>query len=495
MAALAVPPGAFQERRLVKSFEELGKEYFGPQFSSDKVVEDLAKALATQFVSGTGALTDQPINLQNLDATMTSVLFEEQHLVLFNWLSKVPSAQPYYEWNRRRSYGGGRSAPGFREGGTPKGGVSKYQRFGVYNKYLGVRRGVTHQMTLTGQLGGTQVDPVAEENRNGTLELLEKIERWLMFGDSRILDENGNEVNYDGIIRQMEIQKPDNIIDLQGQPFSFEYIEEAAYKLYQEGKLRNFAGNVQAFMSPFVLSDLSKLKLQAERVMLGIEANRGPFVSGEPLRGYASNFGYVPFEPSVFFEEVDGSRPLKNTTDDPENGGPEPGAPDVPATVTATAGAANPAGSSKMTAGTYYYFASAFNDSGEGLTTASSAVTVAAGQQVTIEIARVTGATGYRIYRGTTSDYKEAGFIATIPQPSSGNAIHVDKNQRIPFTGYVAILERNPADLVIAQMTPLIKFPLAIVSTTIEFLLLLYHVLVVKAPERQVIFKNVGRLQ
>ncbi|AZF90224.1 MAG: hypothetical protein BPH100C_161 [Phage 5P_2] len=339
------------------------------------------------------------------------------------------------------------------------------------------------------------MDPVAEENRNGTLELLEKIERWLMFGDSRILDENGNEVNYDGIIRQMEIQKPDNIIDLQGQPFSFEYIEEAAYKLYQEGKLRNFAGNVQAFMSPFVLSDLSRLKLQAERVMLGIEANRGPFVSGEPLRGYASNFGYVPFEPSVFFEEVDGSRPLKNTTDDPENGGPEPGAPDVPATVTATAGAANPAGSSKMTAGTYYYFASAFNDSGEGLTTASSAVTVAAGQQVTIEIARVTGATGYRIYRGTTSDYKEAGFIATIPQPSSGNAIHVDKNQRIPFTGYVAILDRNPADLVIAQMTPLIKFPLAIVSTTIEFLLLLYHVLVVKAPERQVIFKNVGRLQ
>jgi hypothetical protein len=43
-------------------------------------------------------------------------------------------------------------------------------------------------------------------------------------------------------------------------------------------------------------------------------------------------------------------------------------------------------------------------------------------------------------------------------------------------------------------MSPLLKMPLAPVSTTFEYLLLLYHTLVLKAPERQFVFKNVGKL-
>ena len=64
----------------------------------------------------------------------------------------------------------------------------------------------------------------------------------------------------------------------------------------------------------------------------------------------------------------------------------------------------------------------------------------------------------------------------------------------MPDTNLAPLLCRNPADLVVAQMSPLLKMPLAPVSTTFEYLLLLYHTLVVKAPERQIIFKNVGLL-
>jgi hypothetical protein len=64
----------------------------------------------------------------------------------------------------------------------------------------------------------------------------------------------------------------------------------------------------------------------------------------------------------------------------------------------------------------------------------------------------------------------------------------------MPNTNIAPLICRNPADLCIAQMSPLLKMPLAPVSTTFEYLLLLYHTLVLKAPERQIIFKNVGAL-
>ena len=48
-------------------------------------------------------------------------------------------------------------------------------------------------------------------------------------------------------------------------------------------------------------------------------------------------------------------------------------------------------------------------------------------------------------------------------------------------------------DLCIAQMTPMIKMPLPQVGTTFPFLLLLYMVSVIKAPQRVVIYKNCGQ--
>jgi len=61
-------------------------------------------------------------------------------------------------------------------------------------------------------------------------------------------------------------------------------------------------------------------------------------------------------------------------------------------------------------------------------------------------------------------------------------------------TNIAPLICRNSADLCIAQMSPLLKMPLAPTSTTFEYLLLLYHTLVLKSPERQFIFKNVGAL-
>jgi hypothetical protein len=113
----------------------------------------------------------------------------------------------------------------------------------------------------------------------------------------------------------------------------------------------------------------------------------------------------------------------------------------------------------------------------------------------------VNGATGYRVYRtngGTTaSDINgvNSRWIADVPQPTSGNASYIDLNQVVPGAGWFVMIRPDVEDIAIAQMSPLIKFPLAVVSTTIEFIYMLYHTLAVKAPERHFVIKNIGRLQ
>lgn len=473
----------------VRSFDDLLREQFGPNATfeayASNVLDELFKAFGTGLPGApTGAGDASSLRLLNLDATMSSVLFTERHIKLFNWLPRVLSPNAYYEWNQRMRYGSGRGLMGFAEGGAPRGSTASYQRRGAYVKYLGVRRGVTHQLALAGQLGGYQLDPVAEEHRNGTLELLEKIERHLFFGDASIHNKDGVEVHYDGLLRQLRTLYPAHVIDKQGAPMAFEDFEQAAYELYQVGKLHSFE-NVTCFMSPFVLSDLSNLKLQAERKLLGATAEQ--YLPGVPLKGYNSNYGFMPFEPTIFFERVESNAPPATA---------DPGAPAAPAQPTVAA--ANDTTSKLALATTYYYVATAIGESGESLgspVSAAATTDAVTRQNLTVTIPRVTDTecVGYRLYRGSLADGSDARWVADIPQPPSGNATYVDRNQQIPGTGYVAILERSPENLVIAQLTPLLKFPLAVVSTTVEFLLLLYHTLVMKIGERQIIYVNVGR--
>jgi hypothetical protein len=477
--------------RLIKSFQQMGEEQFGSQFSSDQVVNDLAKALTLgSYPTTAGVQTNDagPLRLQNLDATLTSVLFTERHIKFWNTITKVPSIQPYYEWNRRRAYGSSRHAAGFAEGGTPKGSSSKYERNGAYTRFMGVRRGITHQLTMTGQLGGTQLDPVAEENRNGAMELLAIIERQVLYGDTNVLDQTGATVNYDGFIKQMKTTSgtgatgyAKHIVDKAGAPLDFTDIEEMGYSLFKNGLVMNF-DDLEFIMTPSILTDLSKMKFDMERKILG--ASVPNFVTGVPLAGHDTNFGRVNFNPSIFTERVDGDTPL--VTADP-NAPATPGAWDG-ATQTSQTG-------SKFTKATaVVYSIAAFNDSGESLpktqTTTNQSVAASGADLLTFPAAPTT-TTGWRVYRGTATNGSDAQWIADV---AVANATYQDLNTKIPGTGIAVLLNKNPETLAIAQMTPLVRFPLAITTTTIEWLLLLYHTLVLKAGERVYLFENVGRL-
>lgn len=470
-----------QLKPLTKSFVEIGRMY-DPMFSGNTIVDEIQKALTTGAISIPGSGDATALRLENLDAQMTEVLLTMAHFKMFNLLPRVTSKQPLFEWIRHTGYGTARRAPGFAEGGAPTGGESSWQRGNALNKYMGVKRGLSHQALITGQLGGMQIDPVASENRDGTRQLLEMIERWFVWGDKDIKDKNGVEVNYDGVYQQLLDTGPSSIIDKKGQPLEFSDLNEYGVRFVETGKLLDFS-MIRSFATPFVLQDLSDLKLQAERAMMQESAARG-YTTGTPLRGHMTQFGVIPFEPSILLEAVPNNAMLTSA---------EPGVVIAkPATTTAVP-ASNPA--SLMEAGTYYYGASAIADEGETDGRMSTAIAVAAGEGVLVTIARVTGATGYRLYRGTLPDGADAKWIATIPQPGSGDAEYEDLNQIRPGTGIMLIMNAAEEDNAIAQMSPLIKFPQPVQGTTLPFLLILYHVLVVKAWERVIFVKNIAKRQ
>ena len=472
----------------VLSYDEMLKSGGYPG-TADQRVEDLIKALSTTN-SGPGGIQSGPLMLQNLDPVMTEVLQTEKHLKLYNLLTKVPSAQPYYEYNVHKGFGAGRGAIGFRQGGAPTGGISTFKREGIYNKFLGRQGGVTHQMLITGQNGGAFEDPNVRENRDRTLELLVRLDRELVHGSKSILDENGEEVHFDGLLAAMLSVLPANVIDKQGAALTYDDLDDTSEDLVTNGKQASVDG-YNCIMSPHVSKGLN-LQYQSRNI---IRENKGDgkraadFVPGFKVPAYDGQFGTIEFDHSILLQEVDGAAP---------NAAAAAGAPASPAITTQPTAGTD--ATVHIPANTYYYSVAAFNDTDESLPTITNAVAVIDGKDVTIVVTRVSNATGYRIYRGLLADGSDHRWIAKVAQPASGNLTFVDDGSwrtvdanGKPSDGLAIIVKPDPKDICIAQMTPLVKMPLPQVGTTYPFLLLLYIVLVAKAPQRIRIYKNCGQ--
>jgi len=473
----------------VQSYDQMLKAG-GYNQTGDQIVDDLRKALQTNsgvaMANGNG-----PLMLENLDGVMTEVLITERHFKLYNLLPKVPSATPYYEYNVHKGFGSSRrGGAGFAQGGAPKGGTSNFKREGIYNKFLGTQGGVTHQMLITGQNGGAFEDPTVRENRDRTLELLEKVERELIFSKESILDESGNDVNADGLLAQLTEHFPQNVIDMQGAALTFDELDDAAEDFITSGKQASVDG-YQILMSPHVKKGLNKQFGSRDIVRFNKDMQTGnKFTPGTAIDKYDSEFGTFQFDHSILLQEVETGQPLFD--------GAPANTPGTPAVTTQPLAADDAAG--QHVPGTYYYSVAAFNDTGESMPVITEGVLVDdATTKVTTVITRTAGATGYRIYRGQLADGSDAKWIDKVAQPSAGNLTYIDKGEWHTVDAYgkaadglALVIKPDAKDICIAQMTPLIKMPLPQAGTTFPFLLLLYMVAVIKAGQRVKIYKNCG---
>jgi len=459
----------------------------------DQLMWRMQKALATGNISGFANGT--ALQLQNLDSVMSSALFQEDQLIKQRFFEHVGSINANYQWTRRNQYGTTRGVTGFVEGGIGPVGNASWARNQQPVSFFGVQRGTTVIANLAGALGGEFVDPVEEENYDGTLQLLSSVEHALSWGNANVTDAGGNIIMYNGFYQGLMAQTPVgskfpvNVIDLHGAPITFDVISQISVLAAKQyvATARDMAG----FLTPDSMQTLQLLKSQAERRDLS-NGEDGGFTAGTPIDGYNTNIGRLALYQDVFLQPFDGGTQPLTTAD---SGSPAPFA----LANTPSAAAAAPTGSQVSNwltndANTVYYTVSAFNAQGESLGyTLAAGTVVAAGQVVTVTIPNVAGAYGYRVYRGLLSSGADANWIGDCPRTSTTNATFVDDNRIMPGMDVAIFANKAPSNLAIAQMAPLIKLPLAIQNTTIPFGLLYLHTLAIKIPERQFMVINIGK--
>lgn len=487
---------AVAEKYLAKSFNQLAKSVLGNEWNArggidgymNQLSAPLAKALATSNVPGYADGTN--LLLQNLDSVMSSVLYTEDQLVKQRYIERVPSINPQYQWNRRNTFGTGRGAFGFAEGGMGPVGNASWSRNTEPVRFFGIQRGTTVIANIAGALGGMFDNPQEEEAYDGTMQLLGGVERSLTWGNSTILDDGGNDIFYDGLYRKLKATAPagkvfpKQIIDLHNKPMTFDVVAEIA-ALYANAYVTT-ARNISGFLTPDTLTTLQLMKSEAERN--DDMKNDGGFKAGTPIDGYRTQIGFIPFVQDVFLDPVDGGKQPLTTADK--------GAPTAPVTVTGAASAPTGAQVSNWLtsdAGTVYYTVAAFNAAGESLGFKTTGVAVAAGQVVTVTVTNVSGSYGYRVFRGTQANGSDAYWIGDVAATGTATALFLDDNSIMPNTDVSVFIERDPRNIVIAQMAPLLKLPLAVQNTTIPFGLLYLHTLAVKIVERQFMVVNIGK--
>ena len=443
-------------------------------------LEELNKALGTGTdgeAYGNGAYNDMSaIRPQSLDGTLKVVTAKMEHIKFWRSIGKKTAYNTVEEFNVLDSYGGD-SSPFFVEGGLPNEEDSNYIRQSQMVKFLGTTRVITHPATLVRNTVG---DMVAEETNHGTTWLLQQLERALYFGDSSL-----DPLAFDGVIAQVKnfvkgkSYENQHVIDLRGEVLDQDIMEDLATIIAD-----NYGNpNLQMHLTNQVHKDLSKLVRAQQRTGFGDSLN-----FGNPIEGYLANTGKISFLNNIFMKPQGAPKLVS-----------QKGAPAIPTLDGTTPIVAGADATSRMEAGTYYYFVSARNSAGESAPVATTSVTATDKQKVTIKINRVVSdpvARSYKVYRGLTDNPEHALFAFEIKDVGSGVTQEiVDRNFDIPGAE-TALLIDNDSDEVLAfkQLAPLMKLPLARISASERFMILLYGMIQVYNPRRMIVIKNIGKL-
>ena len=161
-----------------------------------------------------------------------------------------------------------------------------------------------------------------------------------------------------------------------------------------------------------------------------------------------------------------------------------------------TASGASPAdGASKFEtadAGTYSYRIAGVYIDGETQASTQEAIAVSAGDKVTTDITYAGSPLYFNIFRapvGTTTDHEFIGRVAPI---GSGSTHDIDFNAKRPGLGSAYLLMHDPDVLSFKQLGSMIKYDLAVTDTSYRWLQLLYGMIVIQAPRKNVIIDNIS---
>jgi hypothetical protein len=465
---------------------------------SQSDVEALNKAITAGY-GGAGKPTDLTyggvLQAESLEATLKSVTFDMKNLKMWPAISVDKAYNLFEQYNRLISYGSD-SAPYIGEGGAPIEEDSTYVRDGQKIVFFGTRRKVSHQMTLVRTTVG---DIVAQQAKEGTMHLLKNVEREMYWGHAHFLNRldgsndgsdaslPSNSIAMSGILKQLKKGDSDVLMrsgdfegygdaqsiaqDLGGNVIAQDDIERLAVIA-----LENFGAPSELHIEPAALSAFVKQFYPQFRSAPGLSGQ----TVGYDVSKMTTTAGAIDFKPNLFLRPRAGARALAVSALAPQVG------------ALAVAGS-NTGSGSALAAGTYQIKVTLVNDAGESIPVQASAATLLAGENITLTVTNMPANVKYiKAYisapGGAVGTEKFAGNFA-----NAGNTTYVLAGRKQAGLGEAFLLDMSAECMKFKQLAPLSKINFAIVTTALEFAIVMYGALFVYTPRFNCLFENVGK--
>ena len=435
------------------------------------------------------------IQTESLETTLKSVTFDMKNLKFWPAVNVDKAYNLFEQYNRLTSYGNDAS-PYMAEGGAPQESDSTYIRDGQRICFFGKRRKVSHQMTLVRTSVG---DVVAQQSKEGTMDLLKDIEREMYWGHAHFADVSGmqtgsvadlpaNSIAMNGLLQQL--LKGDNdsqqrsgdfegygafqsiVSDMGGVVLTQDDLEQKAVAI-----LENFGAPTELHFEPAVISAFVRQFYPQFRSAPGL-ANQ---TVGYDVNKVTTTAGALDFKPNLFLRPRGRVRGTAVNAQCPSVAG-----------LTLAGVAAGSGGN--LPAGSYHYAVTLVNDFGESapvVTTVAVGPCVAADKvTLTITGALPAGVKYVRVYRAANS---AAAATAQFVSNNKVGAAIVDGGWKMPGLGEGFLLDMGADTMKFKQLSPLSKINFAIVTTALEFAIVLYGALFVYAPRFNGVFRNCGK--
>ncbi len=460
-------------------------------------IEALNKAISAGY-GGAGKPTDLTyggvLQAESLETTLKSVTFDMKNLKMWPAISVDKAYNLFEQYNRLIAYGSD-SAPYIGEGGAPQEEDSTYVRDGQKIVFFGTRRRVSHQMTLVRVTVG---DIVAQQAKEGTMHLLKNVERELYWGHAHFQNQStgamsgadadlpSSSIAMSGLLKQLLKGDTDAQMisgdfngygttssigqDLAGAVMAQDDIEALAVIA-----LENFGSPSELHAEPAVISAFVKQFYPQFRSAPGLAAQ----TVGYDVSKVQTTAGAIDLKPNLFLRPRTGVRAIASGASAPA--------------ATFTVSGAGAGSGSTFAAGTYQVKVTAVNDSGESAPVASSAVVLTLGQNLDVTLGSVpAGVKVWKLYvsapGGAAGTEKFMGNWANV-----GAGVYRCSGAKLPGLGEAFLLDMSAENMRFKQLAPLSKINFAIVTTALEFAIVLYGALFVYTPRFNCFFKNAGK--
>jgi hypothetical protein len=462
-------------------------------------VEALNKAITAGY-GGAGKPTDLTyggvLQAESLEATLKSVTFDMKNLKLWPSISIDKAYNLFEQYNRLISFGSD-SAPYIGEGGAPIEEDSTYVRDGQKIVFFGTRRKVSHQMTLVRTTVG---DIVAQQAKEGTMHLLKNVERELYWGHAHFLNRQSgandgadsslpsNSIAMSGILKQLKKGDADVLMrsgDFEGYGDARSISQNLAGNVIAQDDveqlaviaLENFGSPSELHIEPAALSAFVKQFYPQFRSAPGLSSQS----VGYDVSKMVTTAGNIDFKPNLFLRPRAGARALSVSAL-------------APALGSFSAASAAAGSGSSLLAGNYQIKITLVNDNGESIPYQAPAVVgLTAGQNIQLTISNMPAGVKYikafiSAPGGAVGSEKFVGNFA-----NQGNVAYVLSGAKMAGLGEAFLLDMSAECMKFKQLAPLSKINFAIVTTALEFAIVMYGALFVYTPRFNCLFENVGK--